>query len=799
MDRMKNIVKGIVLLGILSGNSLFADLQLTENGKTAYRIVLPQNASDNLKYAAHELKIHLEEAAGTKFSVVKGTPEKNGKLIILREQDPKLKTGEILIRTEGNRLLLSGGGESGIHHAVHDFLETDCGYIWYDARGGKKIPDLKNFKLPEINRKKQYPFVCRSMRPDYFFHRPEGHYFLYRNGQNLKIRMMRLPGMGKNELKFNAAGCLTGNGVNDIRRASPDSHTYFDYIPDKPGRSRIRFLKGKGYFKEHPEWFSMNPEGKRIVRQLCFSDPELRAEFKKNFYEHIRQNPNMNVFSVTAYDMPGQLCHCAKCKAAIQRHQAKGAPVFLFVKELAEAVEKDFPQVRIWTYAYRKDQTEFPPKDLKLPDNVVLEFCPIDDDMTKPYDSESNAETYRNLKEWTKICKNVLLNYYVNPWTFGFTPPAVGNVRRCARDLVLAARAGVNGANHSHPIGVPNMVGFTELQSYLLVRLMRDPGLDIDSLIDDFMKFEYGPAAPMMRKYLDELEDVAKTTKVFVKWNAVYGVWKSFFKSRDVVRWQGYFDQMEKLTAAEPARRFSVQRVRFSLDIMTLRFYRRIKKEVPDYRTDVRELGERIIRVGYKAIDAFYSKNDPQIRAWNRRHKQAIKLLVDKMIIQEGSEAKSLPKEIFGKIDPKLIFEFYPEAMKKTVQVNDPEAAWNYAMRNTTEPQGCPVQFLKYDAVKSVWKIFGQIGSPKPGMEGKYCFYHAGSIEISPSFEMRLHFDGYRDLFRIFPGEVWMPGTDDTVNVYASLKFTGPKYYPGSKEPDSISCDRIVIVRKTND
>ena len=193
MDRMKNIVKGIVLLGILSGNSLFADLQLTENGKTAYRIVLPQNASDNLKYAAHELKIHLEEAAGTKFSVVKGTPEKNGKLIILREQDPKLKTGEILIRTEGNRLLLSGGGESGIHHAVHDFLETDCGYIWYDARGGKKIPDLKNFKLPEINRKKQYPFVCRSMRPDYFFHRPEGHYFLYRNGQNLKIRMMRLP------------------------------------------------------------------------------------------------------------------------------------------------------------------------------------------------------------------------------------------------------------------------------------------------------------------------------------------------------------------------------------------------------------------------------------------------------------------------------------------------------------------------------------------------------------------------------------------------------------------------------
>ena len=142
-----------VCLAVLFGSPIFADIKLTENGKTAYRIVLPSDASDNLKYAAHELKIHLEEAAGTKFSVVKGTPEKNGKLIILREQDPKLKTGEFLIRTEGNRLLLSGGGESGIHHAVHDFLETDCGYIWYDARGGKKVPDLKNFKLKETDRK----------------------------------------------------------------------------------------------------------------------------------------------------------------------------------------------------------------------------------------------------------------------------------------------------------------------------------------------------------------------------------------------------------------------------------------------------------------------------------------------------------------------------------------------------------------------------------------------------------------------------------------------------------------------
>ena len=42
---------------------------------------------------------------------------------------------------------------------------------------------------------------------------------------------------------------------------------------------------------------------------------------------------------------------------------------------------------------------------------------------------------------------------------------------------------------------------------------------------------------------------------------------------------------------------FSVQRVRVPLDIMTLRFHHRIRREVPDYRIPAKEPGDRIVIV----------------------------------------------------------------------------------------------------------------------------------------------------------------------------------------------------------
>jgi hypothetical protein len=379
------------------------------------------------------------------------------------------------------------------------------------------------------------------------------------------------------------------------------------------------------------------------------------------------------------------------------------------------------------------------------------------------------------------------------------TIPPLGNVHRSARDIVLIRKAGADGIHMDQPVGTPNMTGFIELQNYLTSRLLRDPDLAIDPLIHDFMGFEYGPAAPLMKKYLDELEKATASAKVFIKWSARIGAFAPIFKSRDVVRWQKYFDEMEKLTSGDPEKNFSVRRVRLPLDLTALNFFRRIKKDVPEYDTDVKTLAARIRKNYFEATGAFYAKNDAQIQNWRKNHNSSLEVMVNNLSIQMGTEPKPLPQEIFGGFRPELVYEFFPGALRRTRRVSDPQAAWNHALMNTDAGQGFPIQFLEYDPVKDTWKDFSEIRKAKAGMEGKYAFYHIGKIDISPNLEMRIHFKGYKHLFNVFAGEVWMPGTDDTVNIYVSLKFTGPKYYPGSKNPDSVACDRIVFVRKTNE
>ena len=80
-------------------------------------------------------------------------------------------------------------------------------------------------------------------------------------------------------------------------------------------------------------------------------------------------------------DYGGKFCYCPEC---LKREKQYGTPCgafFEFLAEISREIKKDYPLLKIATLAYRKEQTEIPPKGLLFPDNFVVIFAPIDDNI----------------------------------------------------------------------------------------------------------------------------------------------------------------------------------------------------------------------------------------------------------------------------------------------------------------------------------------------------------------------------------------------------------------------------------
>ena len=134
------VVIGAALLffsGCVSGGALRGTLRLADGGKPLADIVIAPNADDNLKFAAAELKEHLDKITGGDFAIVNSPRE--GKRRIAISLAPSLAKQEIRISFSDSGVAL----ESGAHpeYAVYDFLWNYCGVRWLDPTdAGTVIP-----------------------------------------------------------------------------------------------------------------------------------------------------------------------------------------------------------------------------------------------------------------------------------------------------------------------------------------------------------------------------------------------------------------------------------------------------------------------------------------------------------------------------------------------------------------------------------------------------------------------------------------------------------------------------------
>lgn len=769
------------------------DLNLSKNGRTDYVIVKPDKPTKVDGYSITKLADFMKEKTGADFPVVSSDKLPKGKKYIfvglskpalkILGKNPlaSLKDQEHIAKSVDGDIFLYGKGKHGNMYAVFDFMENVLGWRWYSQFEEPTFDVERDLTIKSFDRKQKFSFAYRRLYP---------REFSYNHGANM--------GFSEHNVKIKkryGANCkwLFQSGVESFKYNASGVHTLFRYIPPGP-EYRIKpydFIKNKNYFKSNPEFFSMNAKGKRASnRQLCFSNPGLRRELTKNILKHIHSEGDNIIISLDANDNPGKFCYCPECIKLEEQYNSPGGPIYDYLIELCKKLKKEHPKVMVKTLAYRRSQTQKPPilpNGEKLPDNLIIDFAPIEDsyfaDWTHP--DPKIQETYQDLKNWGKICKNLQVWIYPNPWGTGETMP-VGNVERLINEVRLMKKAGASGVFADHN-GIHDRSGFSELQTYLLCKLMQNTDCDTNAIIMDFTDHMYGAAAPLMRKYLTELENGRKKmNKLPPKVTYISRRFDNktfpYLTPENIHRWQLMFDAMEEKVKNNPAELSNVRLLRRELDFATLWKWFALKKKYPDYYSDYKVFANRI-----KAANKTKNSKGKGIRSLG---KGALSDFV--AIIQGGGKEKPLPK-FFKNIDKSKIRTFVPS---NTAKIPDKDAAFGYGVDIDKPDYPFQLGFFQW-LQKNPPK--GNQGArlkldKKQIVPGVYTLYKLGKIVISPDCIIWFSAKSWKTNIEL-GDRIYEPGEDNKWNAYVSLKFDGPSY-GGKAKKDQVLCDRIILVKK---
>lgn len=453
-------------------------------------IILPPDAIPSEMTAARELQNYLQKIFPQKFPIIRnesisspairlGQSSTNAQLLGGLDFST-LKPDEIILKTQGKNLILTGERPRGTLYAVYEFLERAYGVrFWNPAI--TYYPRKKEFTLPQIDYR--YAPVFRDRKTNYELARfPEFSVRMRINHDTYMPR--RYP-----PISGEWGGCHSIRGW---------VHTFLQLIPLKK------------YYVSHPEFFAL-VNGRRDNRanaQLCMSNPELRKELVKNIRQWLKENPEQEVVSLSQSDAE-RFCSCGNCRNFIKRHGNLTDLLLDMVNEVASSIQQEFPKVKVETLAYRK--TRKPPKTIRPADNVIIRLCAIECDASKPLDSKGNMKFADDLKKWSETAPELYIWNYVTNFTQFYRPQP--NLKHLGRDLRFFAKYGVVSVYQQGLTRFsrkPETLGFADLSDlrlYLICKLLWNPALDADQVINEFLHGVYGPAAPEIRRYIDLIND----------------------------------------------------------------------------------------------------------------------------------------------------------------------------------------------------------------------------------------------------------------------------------------------------
>ena len=479
------------------------EYKIVQDGTSAYKLVIPQDADMKTQKAVAEFDALFSEATDIKLEVItdaEATWSDNAKYISLGNtsllEDANIQVDEAELGSQGYELhtvgqsvFVAATGGYGVLYGVYDLLNYLVGYEqfttnYYSLEKNVREIGLLDFDIKEI--------------PDF-----EWRIAPYGSAFNDAVFRERLRMFHDKEVY------IDGAQVHTMLRSILPTKTYVANLKEQYDKGTLEV----DYEEEHPLWFMDSK------KQLCYTAhgdaneyEALITEIVENCKKLILADPNHDYISLTQMDV-NVWCSCTACNALKDKYGTNAASQNILANDVAERVEKwlndeqNGRKVQFVVFAYH--QTEKAPatrnsdgtysaidKEVVLRDNVSVQIAPISANYIDSIYAEDNVTLYNLTESWLSCASSFAywgydcyFGSYLTPYnTYGSMQDAMIRLYEMNAKIVW-----MQGAYN-----LRNLTGFDDVKNYLWSKLMWNRYADVNGLIQHFFDNVYQEAGKDM-------------------------------------------------------------------------------------------------------------------------------------------------------------------------------------------------------------------------------------------------------------------------------------------------------------
>lgn len=522
------------ILGLLLYAPLSAQVALVKEGKTASRIVLSEdNATE--RTAANLLQLFIKKISGCQLPIVAHQAPRKGDVVMGNRQAdgnkalesvlPSLTSDGFYLSTQDGLLRILSGQGKGAVYGVVTLLEQYLG-VDYWGENEYSLTPRKTIQLPSIRQ-------------------IDNPAFRYRQSQCYAIRTDSIYKLWN---RFDEPG--------EVFAAGYWVHTFDKLLPSDV------------YGQTHPEYYSYF-KGKRHpgkASQWCLTNPEVFEIVAQRIDSIFKAHPDKHIISVSQNDGNYTNCTCEACKAIDDYEGALSGSVITFLNKLAAR----FPDKEFSTLAYL--YTMHPPKYVKPLPNVNIMLCDIDCNREVSLTENASGQQFvEAMKGWSAITNNIFVwDYGIN---FDNYLAPFPNFHILQDNIRLFEQH--HATMHFSQIAGSRGGDFAELRAYLVSKLMWNPEVNTDSLMQHFLQGYYGEAAPALYRYIKVMEGalIGSGERLWI-YDSPVSHKRGMLKPELMRRYNVLFDEAEKAVATKDQLLKRVQRARLPLQYSELEIAR---------------------------------------------------------------------------------------------------------------------------------------------------------------------------------------------------------------------------------